>query len=471
MDVERPQAMVPVHVGRQVRDGRLVADSRRVIGLLFIVLVFALRLMPAPGPTAAYVLTATMALAGRLPAVTALLMTWLLTMVSPGLAASPAPMVGRYLVMAAAMLSIMLRSFQRGSHLLVRWPVLATILLGLFVCLHSLFVSPLLSVSVLKAVSWTMVAATAIAGWSRLDSDEANLLQTRAYGFLATVMVLSLPLLALPVGYLRNGSGFQGILNHPQAFGPTMAILAAWSGARMLGQVRPSWNVVAVGGVSSLLVLLSESRTAGLGVLLGLAVAAVAASPLTGRPLRQALPGLWSRRVHGLAAVVLVVALVGWPVISGQIADFLSKSSGSRTVAEAYELSRGFLVDAMVTNIQDHPIAGIGFGVASEPTSMRVEYDELFGLPVSAAVEKGVAPLAILEELGVLGFVAVSMWLVMIVRRAARNGLQELAVVATVLAMNLGESTLFSAGGMGMLMLVLIGWGVRPIVTQQGGTG
>jgi len=63
------------------------------------------------------------------------------------------------------------------------------------------------------------------------------------------------------------------------------------------------------------------------------------------------------------------------------------------------------------------------------------------------------------------------MWLVMIVRRAARNGLQELAVVATVLAMNLGESTLFSAGGMGMLMLVLIGWGVRPIVTQQGGTG
>lgn len=442
-----------------------------VTDALFVLAASSLRLLPSPGPLAAYLLLCAYALSGRSRAILALLMTWLLNMISPGLAASPAPMVGRYLVMAAAMLSIMLRGFQRERRLLVRWPVLATILLGLFVCLHSLFVTPLLSVSVLKAVSWTMVAATAIAGWSRLDSDEVKLLQTRAYGFLATVMVLSLPLLALPVGYLRNGSGFQGILNHPQAFGVTMAILASWSAARMLGQVRPSWNVVAVAGISLLLVLLSESRTAGLGVLLGLAVAAVAASPLAGRPLRQALPGLWSRRVHGLTAVALVVALVGWPVISGQIADFLGKRSGSRTVAEAYELSRGFLVDAMLTNIQDHPITGIGFGVASEPTSMRLEYDELFGLPVSAPVEKGVAPLAILEELGVLGFVAVSMWLLMIVRRAARNGFQELAVVATVLAMNLGESTLFSAGGMGMLMLVLIGWGVRPIVTQQGGIG
>lgn len=42
--------------------------------------------------------------------------------------------------------------------------------------------------------------------------------------------LLSLPLLVHPLGYLRNGTGFQVILNHPQVFGPTMALLCAWAG-------------------------------------------------------------------------------------------------------------------------------------------------------------------------------------------------------------------------------------------------
>lgn len=427
-----------------------------------------LRLLPTPGPLAAYALLGAYALSGRSRAILALMITWLLTMVSPGLAASPAPMVGRYLVMAAAMLSIMLRSFRRGGRLLVRRPVLATVLLGLFMCVHSLFVSPSLSVSLLKAISWTIVAATAIAAWSKLDSKEADLLQTRVHGILVAVMVVSLPLLVLPVGYLRNGSGFQGILNHPQPFGLTMALLAAWSGAKMFSQTRPSWSAVSVTGVSILLVFLSESRTAGLGMLLGLGLAVVAASPLSRRPMRQTLPGLWSRRVHGLVSVILVLSLLAWPVIGGQMAAFLGKRSGARTVAEAYDLSRGFLIDAMVSNVQDHPVAGIGFGVASDPTLMRVEYDELLGLPVSASVEKGVMPLAVLEELGLPGLILVSLWLMMVVRRAAANGVEELAVAATALGVNLGESVLFSPGGMGLLVLVLLGWSVRSSSAPKG---
>ncbi len=40
------------------------------------------------------------------------------------------------------------------------------------------------------------------------------------------------------------------------------------------------------------------------------------------------------------------------------------------------------------------------------------------------------------------------------------GGMAPLAVVLTILLMNLGEAVFFSPGGMGMLQLILIGWSI-----------
>lgn len=63
-------------------------------------------------------------------------------------------------------------------------------------------------------------------------------------------------------------------------------------------------------------------------------------------------------------------------------------------------MSRGFLIARMFSNIEEHPFVGIGFGVSSTPEEMNITYDPIFGAPLSAPVEKGVLPVAIIEEFG-----------------------------------------------------------------------
>ena len=46
----------------------------------------------------------------------------------------------------------------------------------------------------------------------------------------------------------------------------------------------------------------------------------------------------------------------------------------------------------------------------------------------------------------------------MLMRRSARGGLVPVTVGLTALLMNMGEATLFSPGGMGLLSLILLGW-------------
>ncbi len=125
---------------------------------------------------------------------------------------------------------------------------------------------------------------------------------------------------------------------------------------------------------------------------------------------------------------------------------------------EAYNRSRGRLMDAMLANIGEHPLTGIGFGIASDPWHMNVRTDAVFGLPVGASIEKGVTPLMVLEELGVFGAALVALWVVALLRGCARGGLAPLAICLTALLLNMGEATLFSPGGFGLLLLVLLGW-------------
>jgi hypothetical protein len=67
-------------------------------------------------------------------------------------------------------------------------------------------------------------------------------------------------------------------------------------------------------------------------------------------------------------------------------------------------------------------------------------------------------PLAILEEVGIFGAGAVLAWLYVLTRGAARRGIAASVVFWTALVTNMGESTLFSPGGLGLLMLILIAW-------------
>ena len=435
----------------------------RVIGqMVFLLASIAMRVVSVPTANMSYGLLAGYALLGRSYAIQALALSWLFTMLNPGIGPEGvSSAIGRYGVIAAAAVSVLWRSLgmRRGADFRVNRLVLVTLLLGGGFVLHTLFISPIRDVSLLKAVSWTITFATLLSAWSGLAPQARQQLEYQLFVGLTVLMLTSLPLLGTNLGFRVNGTGFQGVLNHPQAFGPVMALLAAWLGSRILAEPRPPWYLVGLFGLALVLIVMSEARTAGLGLVLGLGVAMLIGRHLARRRWRDFLPGLRSTRVRVILALALIGALVTGPFLAAHIENYLTKRNDNVALADMYEASRGALIDRMLENVREHPWTGIGFGIASYPEDMDVARDPVLGLPTGAAVEKGMVFLAVLEELGIFGLLSVLAWLWMLVRRTARNaGMTALAVCLTALFMNFGESVLFSPGGMGMLSLILIAW-------------
>jgi hypothetical protein len=423
----------------------------------------ALVMRLASGPTAnlSYLALAAYALLGRAYAIRALALSWLFTMINPGIAPeASADTVGRYAVLAAAAGSVLISRIAATRKPRVNRLARATIALGIFIVGHSLLFSPMVAVSVLKALSWTVAMATSAAAWSGMPDSQREDVSRQLFWGLVVLLVASLPLAALPVGYLRNGTGFQGWLNQPQAFGEAIAHLGGWAAGRLFGEARPPWWLVGLVAACLALIFMSEARTGGLALVFGVGLAVLTAPRFAGRPFGEMLPGLKSKRVWLVLIAALFSGLALAPIIEGRVHYFMTKSGrvDVDSLVGAYDDSRGGKIDAMVGNIVDHPLTGIGFGIASDPAVMVVKRDPVLGLPIGASVEKGVAPLAVWEELGLLGAIAVGLWLLRLLRGGARCGLAPFAVCLTALMINMGDATLFSAGGFGLLPLILFGW-------------
>jgi hypothetical protein len=424
----------------------------------FFGLSITLRIASETTANASYLLIALYALLGRAQAIQALTLSWLFTMINPAFAPdASAGSIARYVVILAASVSVALRFKISGSTYPINSLSLLTFCLGVLMLFHSLLFSFVVDVSILKVVSWVMVVVTLLSAWQGLEAAQRAALFNQLQVGLVLLLVLSLPLLAVPdVGYFRNGTGFQGVLNHPQVFGPTVALIGALVGGRVMGDRKPAWRDIALLALCVVLVVLSEARTAGVAMVMGLLCSALLSPVFAGVSRIRMLPGLSSRRLQSIAVLAFAGLMVTGPTLSAVLSSYLYKRGDATSFIEAADASRGALIERMLTNIQEKPWAGIGFGIASEPESMVVERDAVLGLPVSALVEKGVMPIAVLEELGIWGALAVAGWFLVVLRRVARAGAQHFAVVTTLILTNFGESMFFSVGGMGMLLLVLL---------------
>jgi hypothetical protein len=436
-----------------------------------LLLLIALALRLASGPTAnlSYLLIVVYSLKGYEHALQALFFSWLFSMLNSAIApdASVAT-IGRYAVLVAAAISVWYRkdsiSFSKSDLSFVRF----TIVFGVMIVIHSVLFSSMPDVSVLKAISWTVAMTVLLVGWAGLKEDARQRMNQQLFAGLTLLMLASLPLLAFPAAYI-GGVGFMGVLGHTQSFGMTMALLGAWASVRAFAAPQPPWPLISMIPVCLGLIIMSGARTAALALLLGVAASMLLGSKLSGQPSRIWLPGLRNRRVQIAIFLVLVGATAAWPGLVQQSKTFIEKNTESVNVLQAYQISRGGLIDAMWANIEKSPWQGIGFGIATIPELMDVKRDPVFDLPISALVEKGVLPIAVLEELGVVGFLFFVVWLLNLLKRCARRGVPALAVFLVAVLLNMGEAILFSAGGMGMLAMMLIAWAAtgKPVMTRR----
>ena len=425
--------------------------SKNIILLTLLIIAFCLRFIGGDIANFSYFVLAGYAFFGRAQVIQSLAILWFFSFIGPAITEDPsAAHLLRYVTIGGAAVSLLLQNYKDNSYKSVSLPVFATLFLSVFIVVHSMSFSLMVDVSILKAISWLTVVGVLLSAWTSLDYLERARLEMQLFGGLAVLMLMCLPLVFMEIGYIRNGYAFQGISGSSQSWGLIMAILGSWLIGRLFERVKYRWFEIILLVLSLILLVMSATRTAGLALFLA-AFGSLIIFAFTRVSLLSFIRTL---------AVVSAISMVSWFSFSDQLTTFMYKKDSVSNVLEIGEVSRGVLVFPMIKNISENPMTGIGFGVASRPSMRYSRRDSLFGLPISSPVEKGVTPIAALEELGLPGLLLVLLWTWIMIRRSFRSGFAPFVVLSTVMFTNLGEASMFSAGGMGLLLLIALAWAV-----------
>ncbi|MHB8813061.1 MAG: O-antigen ligase family protein [Steroidobacteraceae bacterium] len=440
------------------------------LAVVFTIGVVALAASPAVGATVLGCCIAA-ALIGPVQAVQALTVATLVAYGNPYII-KPAPLEGVLLrlVLLAAILRLV--PTMRGSDLRLVWPVW---LFSIAEAFSSLQESPAVLISLMKVAELFCGVTAVLIAYNHVRPAQLAGLHRWLITLGLTVIGLSgLTLLRPAIGVGGDG-GLQGLLNQPQALGIFMAPFAAWALTGVLLMRRRTTRLepwIAVLIVA--LIILSKARTAGFGA--GAGVLVVMISRMLGRR-RQGQAKLGRPiLVTGLACGVLAVLAVTTGQVSKIVSDFAYKGSAGKAqnLDQAFYESRGGGAIGEWDDFLQKPLLGNGFGVYPDgqfPAGVTYFY----GLPISAPIEKGFLPTAILQEGGTLGAGLLTLVIALLCRRAWRNtDLRWRAMFVACLAINAGECVFMSPGGIGMfdwLLLSLAMFSYRtnpaPAVTLQ----
>lgn len=460
--------------GYIIKPGSVVNEAlwrkfRKILFPLIITTALTMRIAAWETLDASFFVLAGYALLGLPQAIQALFFSWLFLSFNQGLVLNtPQNFFGHYIVMMGAAISVFIRIRFTAGLWRNYQAVILTMFLGLYLVLHSFMFSPFKDVSILKAFSWTLVMITLLTAWINLDYGSKKRLEGQLFAGLIATSMLSLPLLATDIGYFRDGRGFQGILSHPQTFGLLTALWVVWLIGHLVERSLPWWQKYIL-GIGVILIIFSRARTAWGALLIGILFTLILFLLVNPRIIRARLLSLG---MGGMAIILFIAAgmVIGSFVVNlpnELIRDFLLKQSDASNIIEAIELSRGQIYYSMIDNIKLNPLSGIGFGIGSDPWLMVIKRHDIYSLPTSAPIEKAAMPLAVIEEIGIPGFIIVGIWFWVMLRRAAIGGFTRFLVLTTVILINFGEFVLFSPGGFGLVTLILVAWASGPHVRIQ----
>jgi hypothetical protein len=323
-----------------------------------------------------------------------------------------------------------------------------------------------LAVSIMKAVSLAVIAAAVLVASLRLSESELSSLGRWLRTLTVVVAALSLGTLVRPaIAHHPDTNMLQGILNHPQALGAYLApFSAAYLSIWLFRSDRTDRRAFAIMTVLILCMLLTLSRTAALAAMFGAGM-----SLLGGRAPADRRVGSEAGRLLVfalLAAVILSAAALAGSQITSSISGFVMKR-GEQHVSEAFVASRGGTIVSQLQNFASSPFVGHGFGVYADGV-FPMGVVEVAGIPVSAPVEKGVLPSAVLEETGLIGFLFFAYMIFAIVRTPWKRAERPvIAMLFACLFVNLGEAILLSPGNIGLHVWLLIGWCLRVGMSES----
>lgn len=413
---------------------------------------------PMAGPIAhafSYVILSVWALRGPRAAIEALTLTVLITYLNPGIyTLSPYSNLLRWIVIGVAFIQIVANTLilKKAFPVVIIWLLTYAVVIGTFSVLNSY--SPY--VSLFKLFTFTIVASSVIIGFS-LTKNNTSYWMAWFITFYIVVIISSFPLIIYDVGYFRNAKGFQGLLNHPQAYGVFIAPFASWLFMMIFEKHQKKKLLILLAIISMISLIATQSRTGALSFLGSVIFTIIYVTIRNPGIFRHVI--IWAVLFSYVLIFFAVIMISNVSVTGKSIQSFALKGKNERTLSEGFYMSRGFLLERSMANFLKHPITGIGFGVASNQRDLEVKRDPVFGLPIGASVEKGFTAVAVLEETGVVGFVLLTILLYYFIGPVLKinNCLSPIALIMGALFVNFGEAILLSTGGLGLLNWLLLG--------------
>ncbi|MCS3634862.1 hypothetical protein GGP57_002195 [Salinibacter ruber] len=437
--------------------GRFSIDSAsiKVFGVL------GLALIGEAGYVISYVALMVWALLGPRRAVEALTLAWLLQMLNPELFSIPeARNILRWGVLMCSSVTALIFLLKRDMP--VPKVIKAHFYFLLGVSIFSVFKSPIPLVSVLK-IGVFFVGASTITILFFTTSKPVRYFRMWFISFFGVVVLLSATLIPLDVGWTYNEGigyyeGFRGITRQSQVYGVFLSPFVAWLFSLHVSGNKVSRIITAIVLISFVSLILTHSRTAIISLSVGV-VYTLAYLVYNTRPLSK-------QKWLGSYLIVLALIVVSLGIfkkynnsIRTSLTQYVMKEEGARRVdlVEGAE-SRIALMAKSISNFQENTLTGIGFGVPSTRDSQNIQYIPGTSIPISAPVEKGVVLTAVLEEVGLIGFLLFAYLLYTYIRPSLtpRSNMPIGALVITTLFLNLGESILFAIGGTGLLVWLIL---------------
>lgn len=255
-----------------------------------------------------------------------------------------------------------------------------------------------------------------------------------------------------------KGSGlFTGITVHSQFLGPALACFAGWLACDMLF-VERKMRILHLALLLPMPIMIAMTR-ARIGFLtfctvIGLLGVYCLPRIKISERLRHRVKTLLLTFVVVLVTILAIVEVKN-NTVSRLLRKRKSVEDDTRSLLEAITNSRKGLIDACLHDFHQNPLWGTGFQVMEQ----HVEWYQMGKITLfSAPIEKGLLPLMVLGETGIMGFSLFSIFLFMfyhdatIKRYAATSTLFSAFIVS-----NFAEATFFSpSGGGGVLWMFTV---------------
>ncbi|MGH1809255.1 O-antigen ligase family protein [Enterococcus entomosocium] len=315
-------------------------------------------------------------------------------------------------------------------------PVLIFIFLFYFYTIISSFIFSSLPTVALFKISSYIIPFFAIIVGIYLTREKIDWMQWLFKVFFL-VGFLSVFLIPLPIGYLRNSVGFQGILNHPNLFGIVMVLFFSLTITKYTNkrfQKKIYFYLLEFSII--ILIFLSKSRTSFLSVIIILILFFI---------LDSKKNMLYKYLIFLLLLLIFLTYIIMDPTPLESLQSFLYKGQENGNIF----FSREQQAAGIIGNFMKNPFFGTGFGVPV--TNFRS-----FAFSFDAVVEPGNLIFAVLSYGGIFGLIFFFMYMLKIIHFNLKNLRKQIYLPLAAILISMGEMVFFSTNNIGVWLYMLI---------------